>query len=105
MTPLKTPKHPLHLLLNFPDHHYSAHDPERCTGRSTIAILRIIAYALENPGKRIRITDHHGTIQAARHTAMRLKDMVGRLELLGFNYFESEDRDGVCVIFGANLDE
>lgn len=55
-----------------------------CTGRSTVIALQTIARALSNPGARVAIIDHHGTIESNKCLARMVQDLIERLEFEGF---------------------
>lgn len=56
-------------------------DVSRCTGRSTALALRLIAEAIENPGKAVPLRDHHNTTPAHDHFCRLVHAMTGMLRL------------------------
>lgn len=72
----------------------------RGTGRSTVQALKGIAWLIENPGKELKVEDHHGTAAANRNLLGMMRNMVVRMELkhihfnLGDNtaIFENRER-------------
>lgn len=53
----------------------------RRTGKSTVLALRAIASAVESPGTRVLIKDHHPHPQADQHLAHLISDIVRELKL------------------------
>lgn len=98
------PIHPLHTpervkALNLLTEGGYAAQSARQTGRSTAIALRLIAHAIENPGKTITIADHHPTKEASAYLAARMRDMILRLQL---QHLHVERRPGFFTITFEN---
>lgn len=63
---------------------------DRRTGQSTAIALETIARAIQQPHKKVRIVDHHPTVEANRFLANTIANVIGRLGLehLHVNYAE-----------------
>ena len=76
---MKQTAHPLH------DKEFLAmvgdKNTDRRTGRSTALAFRYISEAIANPGKPIRIFDHHGTNEADRMLAGMIGDIIHKTGL------------------------
>lgn len=64
-------------------------DTDRRTGRSTALAFRYISEAIANPGKPIRIFDHHGTNEADKMLAQMIGEIIEKtgLEYLRIKQF------------------
>lgn len=56
-------------------------EPERRSGRSTRLVIEAVGYLLDNPGKRLKITDHHPTQQAAELVFREVRDVLNLLRV------------------------
>ncbi len=73
---------------------------ERHTGRSTIQALRCIALAIENPGTKIKVSDHYGTINANKLLCDQVREMVSQMCLRDFTFTQ----DTVSCDFASVID-
>lgn len=62
-------------------------DAQRGTGRTTAIALKLLAAAIENPGRFILVEDHHGTPEANKMLLAKMENMAFDLGLkhLEFN--------------------
>lgn len=67
---------------------------ERFTGRSTALALRVIAEAIENPGKKVLIRDHVNLHRANNHLRGTVQEFVRKLGLRHFVFTEDTIKFG-----------
>lgn len=97
------PIHPLHTpervkALNLLTEGGYAAEAERFTGRSTAIALRLIANAIDLPGKAISISDHHFSRQADACLAAMMRDMIQQLGLKHM-HVERRAHNTYCITF------
>ena len=71
----------------------------RRRGKSTGLALQTLGYAILNPGKKVKILDHHGTRQADRHLANMIYKMVEDLKLQGLVFNQNDN----TLVFNLDL--